>query len=301
MARAVAFALLGAATALVVQDRSVAELSVAKEFQQRDVAQFVVWASDRLQELELIEAKVAPSKNKPAVVNAVAQKTAKDSHKTDAEVVKNEGKTTGTKNIKKNATKVDDKRAGKDKSKKDANPMDQIGSADMLKKIKGSDKVQLMLMKGMLQGMYDKFKSDIGRANKQEVGNKGKIEKYITEVEQRIAKRKAKLAKVHSNMTDDSSTRILNYWKKVRVMHKRHYHSMLRLSHAGMARIKKTLDAIDAALAGTLSQKSFDALRRMVPSATPDVVLVQEVVAHAIVDISKDIHSFLQVVRSSKE
>lgn len=180
--------------------------------------------------------------------------------------------------------------------KKGADPEDSE-LATMKKQIKGADKTQLVMMRAMLEGMYEKFKSDIGAVNKSQDKNRGKFDKLIAEAEKHKADRMERLKKVGSNQTDDTSDRIMAYWKKMKVMHKKHYHNMIKVSHAGMERIKKTMDAIDAALAGTLTKGQLKAVAGMVPAASttqPEVVLIQTAVLHLCDDLASDVHSVLK-------
>jgi len=109
-------------------------------------------------------------------------------------------------------------------------------------------KAQMPMMLGFLSDMYERMKVNIRSANLSEKKSKESYEKHMDEVKNWPK----------SFKKDKAMMRMAEYWSTSRNLSKKHYRSMLKMTHAGMARIKQTMDMLDRAIKGedlTRSQK----------------------------------------------
>eukprot|EP00397_Hematodinium_sp_SG-2012_P025888 GEMP01027083.1.p1 GENE.GEMP01027083.1~~GEMP01027083.1.p1 ORF type:complete len:240 (+),score=46.89 GEMP01027083.1:108-827(+) len=136
------------------------------------------------------------------------------------------------------------------------------GVKDMLEKAKNVPVAQMPLLLGFLKEMYDRFKHNIAKANEMEAKSKTQYKRNMTD--------KAKWPKRY--FKDKAMMNLASHWEKQRELSHRHYHNMLKLSHAGMARLKVAIDMMEKAIAGkALGQKEMQTLKEM----APEVVLTQ--------------------------
>lgn len=124
---------------------------------------------------------------------------------------------------------------------------------------------QMPLLLGLMKDMYDRFKKNIARANALESKSKNTYKKNLAE--------KAKWPE--SFLKDKAMLNLAHHWDKQRELSHRHYHNMLKLSHAGMARLQVAMDMMEQAIAGkALSPKQMETLKTIAPSG--GVVFIQE-------------------------
>jgi len=155
-----------------------------------------------------------------------------------------------------------------DKAPKEKSEADQV--KEMLDKAKNVPVTQMPLLLGFLKEMYDRFKQNIKRANEMETKSKTMYKKNMVE----------KANWPQSYLHDKAMMNLAHHWDKQRELSHRHYHNMLKLSHAGMARLKAAIDMMEKAIAGKpLNSDDMTHLREM----APEVVLtqLQSVVAFA--------------------
>jgi len=89
--------------------------------------------------------------------------------------------------------------------------------------------------------------------------------------EEDMAKYRARKA---ANKDDTALDRMAVYWEKSRKLSHAHYHSMLKVAHAGMARLQMAIDMMTKAVNGEkLDKKELDHLRAVTPA--PTVVFMQ--------------------------
>jgi len=144
--------------------------------------------------------------------------------------------------------------------KKTSTEEDSVKS--MILKVKNVPVSQMPLLLGFMKDMYDRFKKNIARAYKLEEKSKESYKKNLAE--------KAKWSK--SFLKDEGMMNLAKHWDKARELSHRHYHNMLKLSHAGMARLKVAIDMMEQAIAGKkLSKEQMSTLKEM----APEVVFLQ--------------------------
>mmetsp|Transcript_18626 Transcript_18626/g.46496 ORF Transcript_18626/g.46496 Transcript_18626/m.46496 type:complete len:254 (-) Transcript_18626:225-986(-) len=121
------------------------------------------------------------------------------------------------------------------------------------------------LMVPMLQEMYEKFKGDIKRANAQEQRAKDRVAKQQKEY----------LAFQNEGKTYllEQKQRVIAYYKKQQEIQHHHYHTMLKMAHAMMERIKRVKGmCADAAAGKKLTKKQLEELRLVAPSGAGKVL-----------------------------
>lgn len=146
----------------------------------------------------------------------------------------------------------------------EASPADKEAKAmeDVIKNVKATPVEQMPMLLALMKDMYNRFKKNIARANELEQKSKDTYKKNLEE--------KAKWPK--SYLQDKAMMNLANHWDKARELSHRHYHNMLKLSHAGMARLKTTMDMMEKAIAGKkLNEAEMQKLKEM----APEVVFVQ--------------------------
>jgi len=146
----------------------------------------------------------------------------------------------------------------------DSNETVDPETAQMLKQAASAPVESMPVMLGLLKAMYGRFKDNIGSANKLEEKSKKLYEKNMAEW----------ASKSDSYHNDTAMKRIHEYWIKSRDLSHAHYHSMLKLAHAGMQRLKMTMDMMEKAIAGKKpNQHELQTLKNSLPP-TPDVVFL---------------------------
>lgn len=141
-------------------------------------------------------------------------------------------------------------------------PTEEDSVNSMILKVKNVPVSQMPLLLGFMKDMYDRFKKNISRAYKLEEKSKESYKKNLAE--------KAKWSK--SFLKDEGMMNLAKHWDKARELSHRHYHNMLKLSHAGMARLKVAIDMMEQAIAGKkLSKEQMSTLKEM----APEVVFLQ--------------------------
>jgi len=137
-------------------------------------------------------------------------------------------------------------------------------TSELLKKAKSVDVKDMPMMLTILEAMYGRFKDNIKNANELEA----KTKKHY---EEDMAKYRARKA---ANKDDTALDRMAVYWEKSRKLSHAHYHSMLKVAHAGMARLQMAIDMMTKAVNGEkLDKKELDHLRAVTPA--PTVVFMQ--------------------------
>jgi hypothetical protein len=149
---------------------------------------------------------------------------------------------------------------------KDANATAPVDSetSDLLKKANSVDVKDMPMMLTILEAMYGRFKDNIKNANELEAKTKKHYEENMAKYRQRKA----------ANKDDHALDRMEEYWEKSRKLSHAHYHSMLKVAHAGMARLQMAIDMMTKAVEGKkLDKKEFEHLKAVTPA--PTVVLLQ--------------------------
>jgi len=147
----------------------------------------------------------------------------------------------------------------------DAPVVDQE-TTDLLKQAKNVKVSDMPMMLTILEAMYDRFKQNIVSANKLEAKTKKHYEENMAEYAKKEKERKGK--------KDEAMERMHTYWEKSRKLSHQHYRSMLKVAHAGMARLQMAIDMMSKAVKGDkLDKKELDALKAATPP--PNVVFAQ--------------------------
>jgi len=144
------------------------------------------------------------------------------------------------------------------------------------------NKAQLPVMYAMLNGMYDHFKERIGEANKHEAKSKKMFEQRKADFDAKMKAMEEKAAKDKRPVQPGeeppyaglkaTEERIFKYWTRQRELQHRQYHTMLKIAHGGMMRMKDAMKMYETAMAGGKpKQQDLQKLQQMVP----DVVLTQ--------------------------
>jgi hypothetical protein len=137
-------------------------------------------------------------------------------------------------------------------------------TAELLKKAKSVDVKDMPMMLTILEAMYGRFKDNIKNANELEAKTKKHYEENMAKYKQRKA----------ANKDDHALDRMEEYWVKSRKLSHAHYHSMLKVAHAGMARLQMAIDMMTKAVNGQkLDKKELEHLKSVTPA--PTVVLMQ--------------------------
>jgi hypothetical protein len=137
-------------------------------------------------------------------------------------------------------------------------------TSELLKKAKSVDVKDMPMMLTILEAMYGRFKDNIKNANMLEAKTKKHYEEDMAKYKQRKA----------ANKDDTALDRMAVYWEKSRKLSHAHYHSMLKVAHAGMARLQMAIDMMTKAVNGEkLDKKELDHLRAVTPA--PTVVFMQ--------------------------
>jgi len=145
-----------------------------------------------------------------------------------------------------------------------ATPAVDTETAELLKKANSVDVKDMPMMLTILEAMYSRFKENIKNANELEA----KTKKHY---EENMAKYRARKA---ANKDDTALDRMEQYWEKSRKLSHAHYHSMLKVAHAGMARLQMAIDMMTKAVNGQkLDKKELEHLKAVTPA--PTVVLLQ--------------------------
>jgi len=160
-------------------------------------------------------------------------------------------------------------------------------TAQLLAKAKSVDVKDMPMMLTILEAMYGRFKDNIKNANELEA----KTKKHY---EENMAKYKARKA---ANKDDTALDRMEEYWVKSRKLSHAHYHSMLKVAHAGMARLQMAIDMMSKAVNGQkLDKKEFEHLKAVTPA--PTVVLLQ--VRTDLLQYCKEALAELKIAKSTK-
>jgi hypothetical protein len=141
---------------------------------------------------------------------------------------------------------------------------------------------QLPVMYAMLSGMYDHFKERIGEANKHEAKSKKLYEQRKADYEAKLKAMKDKAAEEKRPLQpgeeppyaslQKTEERIFNYWTRQRELQHRQYHTMLKIAHGGMTRMKDAMKMYETAMAGGKpKQQDLQKLQEM----APEVVFAQ--------------------------
>jgi len=247
------FVALGATAAVSVQRSETEDISSVLEPLEDDFRLLQTVLSDperwlRRKSLSFLETDPVKTVEKlvAAVKDAKLATAVKDAPKKAESAVKDAPKKTET--------------AIKDAPKKAAT--DEESVKDMILKVKNVPVSQMPLLLGFMKDMYDRFKHNIARANKLEEKSKATYKKNLAE--------KAKWSE--SFLKDKAMMNLAKHWDKARELSHRHYHNMLKLSHAGMARLKVAIDMMEQAIAGKkLSKEQMTTLKEM----APEVVFLQ--------------------------
>jgi len=144
------------------------------------------------------------------------------------------------------------------------------------------NKAQLPVMYAMLNGMYDHFKERIGEANKHEAKSKKMFEQRKADFDAKMKAMEEKAAKDKRPVQPGeeppyaglkaTEERIFKYWTRQRELQHRQYHTMLKIAHGGMMRMKEAMKMYETAMAGGKpKQQDLQKLQQM----APDVVLTQ--------------------------
>merc|ERR1719426_234630 len=113
--------------------------------------------------------------------------------------------------------------------------------------------------------MYERFKENIVSATKLEEKTKSHYVQNM-DYKKKLEERKGK--------KDEALDRMKDYWEKSRKLSHQHYHSMLKVAHAGMARLKMAIDMMEKAIAGKQLEKGeLESLKAATPA--PIVVFQQ--------------------------
>ena len=132
---------------------------------------------------------------------------------------------------------------------------------ELLKSTKNVPKEQLPLMLGLLSDMYDRFKQNIARSNELEQKSKKQFDDNMTRYK----------TWPESWKKDKAMNRMYEHWQLSRKLSHRHYHTMLKVAHAGMTRIKAAMDMMEKAIKGdALSPDQLASLK----AQEPEVVLL---------------------------
>merc|ERR1719478_1994295 len=127
-------------------------------------------------------------------------------------------------------------------------------TAELLKKAKSVDVKDMPMMLTILEAMYGRFKDNIKNANELEAKTKKHYEENMAKYQQRKA----------ANKDDHALDRMEEYWVKSRKLSHAHYHSMLKVAHAGMARLQMAIDMMTKAVNGQkLDKKELEHLKAM--------------------------------------
>merc|ERR1719482_2716001 len=130
-------------------------------------------------------------------------------------------------------------------------------------------KAEMPAMLGLLKEMYGGWKEKIGIANKREKEQKKDFDATIRDLE---TKKNTNKADANWTQTYD---KIEKYWSLQRKIAHRQYHTVLKLAHAGMAKFKTVMTAMQAAID---SKKPDPAtLKKVKAMEMPEVVLLQMV------------------------
>jgi len=150
------------------------------------------------------------------------------------------------------------------KTDKNATAAVDSETAELLKKAKSVDVKDMPMMLTILEAMYGRFKDNIKNANELEAKTKKHYEENMAKYKQRKAAHK----------DDHALDRMAEYWEKSRKLSHAHYHSMLKVAHAGMARLQMAIDMMTKAVNGQkLDKKELEHLKSVTPA--PTVVLLQ--------------------------
>merc|ERR1719428_447586 len=137
-------------------------------------------------------------------------------------------------------------------------------TAELLKKANSVDVKDMPMMLTILEAMYGRFKDNIKNANELEAKTKKHYEENMAKYKQRKA----------ANKDETALDRMAVYWEKSRKLSHAHYHSMLKVAHAGMARLQMAIDMMTKAVNGQkLDKKELDHLKAVTPA--PTVVFMQ--------------------------
>ncbi|CAD7950026.1 unnamed protein product [Amoebophrya sp. A25] len=114
------------------------------------------------------------------------------------------------------------------------------------------------IMVPMLQGMYEKFKGDIKRANAQEKRAADRVQKQEAEY--------VEFQKEGKTFLLAQKQKVIDYYKRQKEIQHNHYRTLLKMAHNMMGRIKKVKNmCADAAAGKKLSQKELQELNLIAP------------------------------------
>jgi len=136
---------------------------------------------------------------------------------------------------------------------------------DFLKRVKDVKPQDMPLMLGLMNEMYDRFKKDIASANKMEKESKVNYKKRMEEWE----------TKPEAMRKDPAMVRIHDYWGKLRGIQHNHWHAMLKVSHAGMARLQQAIKMMNKAVnKEPLTAEESKELGVMASDVPPEIVFL---------------------------
>merc|ERR1719454_1837301 len=135
--------------------------------------------------------------------------------------------------------------------------------------------------------MYGRFNDNIKNANELEAKTKKHYEENMAKYKQRKA----------ANKDDHALDRMHTYWEKSRKLSHQHYRSMLKVAHAGMARLQMAIDMMSKAVKGDkLDKKELDELKAATPP--PNVVFAQ--VRSSLLEFCKGAIADLETAKHAK-
>jgi len=181
------------------------------------------------------------------------------------------------------------KHVTKPASRKSFDAQAVVMQMDSLNQI-GSAKLPAML--GLLTEMYGGWKEKIGVANKREKQEKTEFDATIRDLELKKKKSQTGDAKFDANSTK-TYDKIEKYWRMQRNIAHRQYHTVLKLAHAGMAKFKTVMNAMQ----GAIDSKKPDAAtqKKIQAMEMPEVVLLQTVES-----LTHWAHNTISVLRDAK-
>lgn len=169
---------------------------------------------------------------------------------------------------------VDSHSSSKDGKSKHRKPFDAQAVVQQMDSLDQMGNAKLPAMLGLVTEMYGGWKEKIGVANKREKEEKTEFDATIKDLELKKKKSATGDAKFDANSTK-TYDKIEKYWRLQRNIAHRQYHTMLKLAHAGMAKFKTVMNAMQAAVD---SKKPDPAtLKKVQAMEMPEVVLLQTV------------------------
>jgi len=137
-----------------------------------------------------------------------------------------------------------------------------VTAPDWEANVKSMPREQMPVMLSFLKGMYDKFKTNIGDANRHEQKNKKEYQEYMARWN----------SQPESYRNDTAMIHVMQYWTKHKEIQHRQFHNALKLSHASMERVKWAMNMMEQAIAG--EKPATKDLQRL-QDTMPDVEFMQ--------------------------